>query len=125
MVPEIALSGLLLSSFAAFFGDHVAVMHSGLTHSERMAVRERIASGEVRVVIGPRSAIFSPLKDLRLIIVDEEHDPSYKQDDPAPRYHGRDAAVMLARMATCPIILGSASPSIESYQNAITGRYHC
>jgi primosomal protein N' (replication factor Y) len=124
MVPEIALSGLLLSSFAAFFGDHVAVMHSGLTNSERLAVRERIASGEVRVVIGPRSAIFSPLKNLRLIVVDEEHDPSYKQDDPAPRYHGRDAAVMLARMAACPIILGSASPSIESYQNAVTGRYH-
>ncbi len=123
MVPEIALSGLLLSSFAAFFGDRVAVMHSGLTHGERMVVRERIATGEVRVVIGPRSAIFSPLKNLRLIVVDEEHDPSYKQDDPAPRYHGRDAAVMLARTASCPIILGSASPSIESYQNAITGRY--
>jgi len=123
MVPEIALSGLLLSSFAAFFGDRVAVMHSGLTHSERMAVRERIASGEVQVVIGPRSAIFSPLKNLRLIVVDEEHDPSYKQNDPAPRYHGRDAAVMLARMASCPIILGSASPSVESYQNAITDRY--
>ncbi len=124
MVPEIALSGLLLSSFAAFFGDRVAVMHSGLTNSERLAVRERIASGEVRVVIGPRSAIFSPLHNLRLIVIDEEHDPSYKQDDPAPRYNGRDAAVMLARMASCPIILGSASPSIESYQNAITGRYH-
>ncbi len=123
MVPEIALSGLLLSSFAAFFGDKVAVMHSGLTQNERLAVRERIASGEIRVVIGPRSAIFAPLKNLRLIIVDEEHDPSYKQDDPAPRYHGRDSAVMLARMLSCPIILGSASPSIESYHNAITGRY--
>jgi primosomal protein N' (replication factor Y) len=123
MVPEIALSGLLLSSFAAFFGDDVVVMHSGLSPSQRFAVREKIASGAVRVVIGPRSAIFAPLKDLRLIIVDEEHDPSYKQDDPAPRYHGRDAAVMLARMVSCPIILGSASPSIESYHNAEIKRY--
>ena len=124
MVPEIALSGLLLSSFAAFFGDKVAVIHSGLSPNERLAIREKIASGDIRVVIGPRSAIFAPLKNLRLIVVDEEHDPSYKQDDPAPRYHGRDAAVMLARMVSCPIILGSASPSVESYHNAATGRYH-
>ncbi len=124
MVPEIALSGLLLSSFAAFFGDKVAVMHSGLSPNERLAIREKIASGDIRVVIGPRSAIFAPLNNLRLIVVDEEHDPSYKQDDPAPRYHGRDAAVMLARMVSCPIILGSASPSVESYHNADTGRYH-
>jgi primosomal protein N' (replication factor Y) len=123
MVPEIALSGLLLSSFAAFFGDKVAVMHSGLSANERLAIREKISSGEIRVVIGPRSAIFAPMKNLRLIIVDEEHDPSYKQDDPAPRYHGRDAAVMLARMVSCPVILGSASPSAESYHNAVTGRY--
>ncbi len=123
LVPEIALSGLLLSSFAAFFGDKVAVMHSGLSLNERLAIREKIASGEIRVVIGPRSAIFAPLKNPRLIIVDEEHDPSYKQDDPAPRYHGRDAAVMLARTAACPVILGSASPSAESYHNAVTGRY--
>jgi primosomal protein N' (replication factor Y) len=123
MVPEIALSGLLLSSFAAFFGDRVAVMHSGLTAGQRYAVREKIASGDIKVVIGPRSTVFSPLNDMRLIIVDEEHDPSYKQDDPAPRYHGRDAAVMLARMVGVPVILGSASPSMESYHNAVTGRY--
>jgi len=123
MVPEIPLAGQLLASFAAFFGDRVAVIHSGLTNHQRLVIRERIAAGEIRVVIGPRSAIFAPLKNLRLIIVDEEHDSSYKQDDPAPRYHGRDAAVMLARMVGCPIILGSASPSIESYHNAATGRY--
>ncbi|MDD4051373.1 MAG: primosomal protein N' [candidate division Zixibacteria bacterium] len=123
MVPEIALSGLLLSSFAAFFGDRVAVIHSGLTAVQRMFVREKIASGEVRVVIGPRSALFSPMKDLGLIVVDEEHDPSYKQDDPAPRYHARDAAVMLGKTCSCPVILGSASPSVESYYNATTGRY--
>lgn len=123
LVPEIALSGLLLSSFAAFFGDRVAVIHSGLTVPQRMAVREKIASGEIGVVIGPRSALFSPMKNLGLIVVDEEHDPSYKQDDPAPRYHGRDAAVMLAKTCSCPIILGSASPSVESYYNATSGRY--
>ncbi|MFH1699325.1 MAG: primosomal protein N' [Candidatus Zixiibacteriota bacterium] len=123
LVPEIALSGLLLSSFAAFFGDRVAVIHSGMTLNQRQAIRQKIHSGEIKVVIGPRSAIFAPLYDPRLIIIDEEHDPSYKQDDPAPRYHGRDAAVMLARMVGCPIILGSASPSVESYYNAITDRY--
>lgn len=123
MVPEISLSGILLSSFAAFFGDKVAIIHSGLTANERLAIRQRIASGEIRVVIGPRSAVFSPLKNLRLIIVDEEHDPSYKQDDPSPRYHARDTAVMLARMVSCPIVLGSASPSLESYHNALSGRY--
>jgi len=123
MVPEIALSGLLLSSFAAFFGDKVTVIHSGLTGIQRQTIREKIASGEIKIVIGPRSAIFAPLKNPGLIIVDEEHDPSYKQDDPAPRYHGRDAAVMLARMANIPIILGSASPSVESYHNAQSGRY--
>ncbi|MCP4566611.1 MAG: DEAD/DEAH box helicase family protein, partial [FCB group bacterium] len=123
MVPEIALSGMLLSSFAAFFGDRVAVMHSGLTASQRQIVRHKIASGEIKVVIGPRSAIFAPLAGPGLIIVDEEHDPSYKQDDPAPRYHGRDAAVMLANKISCPVILGSASPGIESYHNARSGRY--
>lgn len=123
MVPEIALSGLLLSSFAAFFGDKVAVMHSGLTSAQRIAIRQKIQFGDIKVVIGPRSAIFAPLKNPGLIIVDEEHDPSYKQDDPAPRYHGRDAAVMLAKMASCPIILGSASPSVESFYNAQSGRY--
>lgn len=123
LVPEIALSGLLLSSFAAFFGDRVAVIHSGMTLNQRQAIRQKIYSGEIKVVIGPRSAIFAPLSNPRLIIVDEEHDPSYKQDDPAPRYHGRDAAVMLARLVGCPIILGSASPSVESYHNGITDRY--
>ncbi len=123
MVPEITLSGLLLSSFAAFFGDKVAVMHSGLTASQRLAIRQKIFSGDIKVVIGPRSAIFAPLKDPGLIIVDEEHDSSYKQDDPAPRYHGRDAAVMLAKTASCPVILGSASPSVESFHNASTERY--
>ncbi|MCK5125992.1 MAG: primosomal protein N' [candidate division Zixibacteria bacterium] len=123
MVPEIALSGLLLSSFAAFFGDTVAVIHSGLTASQRLIIRQKIISGDIKVVIGPRSAIFAPLKNPRLIIVDEEHDSSYKQDDPAPRYHGRDAAVMLAKMVSCPVILGSASPSVESYHNATSERY--
>ena len=105
MVPEIPLAGQLLASFAAFFGDRVAVIHSGLTNHQRLVIRDRITAGEIRVVIGPRSAIFAPLKNLRLIIVDEEHDSSYKQDDPAPRYHFRDAAVMLARMVGCPIFL--------------------
>lgn len=123
LVPEISLSGILLSSFAAFFGDQVGIIHSGLTPGQREAFRHKVASGEIKIVIGPRSAIFSPLTNLRLIIVDEEHDPSYKQDNPAPRYHARDSAVMLARLTACPIVLGSASPSIESYYNAVNGRY--
>jgi primosomal protein N' (replication factor Y) len=123
MVPEIALAGTLLSYFRSFFGPQVALIHSAMRPRDRLLIWQNIQNGRYKIVIGPRSAIFAPLDKLGLIIVDEEHDESYKQDDPAPRFQGRDSAVMRAKMADIPIILGSASPSLESYYNAQSGRY--
>ncbi len=123
LVPEIALAGTLLTYFKAFFNDEIALLHSGLTPSERVWVWQNIKSGKYKIVIGARSAIFAPLEKLGLIIIDEEHDESYKQDDPTPRFQGRDSAVMRAKMAGIPAVLGSASPSIESFYNAKRERY--
>lgn len=123
LTPEIALSGATLAYFRGFFGDRVTVIHSAMTPRERLESWRGILSGRYRIVVGPRSAVFAPMKDLGLIIVDEEHDGSYKQDEPAPRFHGRDAAVMRAKLAGVPVVLGSASPSIESYHNARESRY--
>nr|MBN2278859.1 primosomal protein N' [candidate division Zixibacteria bacterium] len=123
LVPEIALAGTLLTYFKAFFGDSVALLHSALKSRERVLVWQNIRNGHFRIVIGARSAIFSPMENLGMIVVDEEHDESYKQDDPSPRFQARDAAVMRAKMAGIPIILGSASPSVESFYNAESGRY--
>ncbi len=118
LVPEIALTPQTVGRFYARFPQSlVAVLHSGLTSAQRHAQWRRIESGEARIVVGARSAIFAPLKNLRLIIVDEEHEPSYKQDQ-APRYHARDVAVCRAANAKCPVVLGSATPALESYLNA-------
>ncbi|MEA3297491.1 MAG: primosomal protein N' [candidate division Zixibacteria bacterium] len=123
LTPEIALAGTTLSYFRGFFGDLVTVIHSAMTERERLESWRGIRSGRFRIVVGPRSAIFAPLPDPGLIIVDEEHDPSYKQNDPAPRFHGRDAAIMRGRISDVPVVLGTASPSLESYQNVQSGRY--
>ena len=123
LVPEISLTPLLVSRFLSRFEENVAVLHSGLSSGERYDEWQRIRRGEVDVVIGARSAIFAPLKGLGLIVVDEEHEMSYKQDS-EPRYHGRDTAVMRARLENIPVILGSATPSLESYYNAQTHKYH-
>jgi primosomal protein N' (replication factor Y) len=123
LVPEIALAGTLLSYFKSFFEDGIVLLHSGLKPRERLLIWQNIRNGKYRIVIGARSAIFAPLENLGLIIVDEEHDESYKQDDPSPRFHARDAAVMRAKMAGVPVVLGSASPSVESFHNAESGRY--
>lgn len=123
MTPEIALVGTTLAYLRGFFGNDVAVIHSGMSMRERMASWDGIRKGKYRVVVGPRSAVFAPLVDIGLVIVDEEHDGSYKQDDPSPRFHGRDAAVMRAKICNASVVLGSASPSLESYQNAEKGRY--
>ncbi len=122
LVPEIALTPQLLGRFAERFGDAVAVYHSGLTDSQRMLQWRRIRSGEAQIVVGTRSAIFAPVPKCGLIIVDEEHDGSYKQDD-SPRYHGRDVAVMRAKIEGCPIVLGSATPALESYVNVRHRKY--
>ena len=122
LVPEIGLTPQLVGRFRARFGDSVAVLHSGLTGVERLRSWRRIRSGHARVAVGARSALFAPFQDLGLVVVDEEHDDSYKQDD-GVRYHARDLAVVRAAKAGCPVVLGSATPSAETLQNAIDGRY--
>ncbi len=123
LVPEIALTPQLCGRFRARFGDRVAVLHSGLGVNERLREWRRIRAGEAAVAVGARSGLFAPFHALGLIIVDEEHDDSYKQDD-GVRYHARDLAVLRAHQAGCPAVLGSATPSLESWQNARDGRYH-
>jgi primosomal protein N' (replication factor Y) (superfamily II helicase) len=127
LVPEIGLTPGTAAQMVAAFGKDVALLHSQLTPDERAEQWHRIRRGEARVVIGTRSAVFAPMAGpqgtgLGLIIVDEEHDGSYKQDE-TPRYHGRDVAVMRAKLLGCAVVLGSATPSLESWQNAERGRY--
>lgn len=122
LVPEIALTPQLIQRFAARFGDQIAALHSQLTDRERTNQWWDMIEGRKRILIGARSALFCPLQDLGIIIVDEEHEPSYKQDEKL-KYHGRDAAVMRAKFSDCPVILGSATPSLESWSNALDGKY--
>jgi primosomal protein N' (replication factor Y) len=122
MVPEIALTPQVAALFRARFGSGVAIQHSGLSDGERHDQWHRIRRGDVGVVIGTRSAVFAPLKTPGLIVVDEEHDTSYKQDE-TPRYHGRDVAIMRGKFANALVVIGSATPTIESYTNAIEGKY--
>ena len=123
LVPEIALTPAVASAFRDAFGDSVAVQHSGLSDGERSDQWYRIRRGEVSVVVGTRSAVFAPLADLGLIIVDEEHDTSFKQEE-TPRYNGRDVAVVRGKREGALVVLGSATPSLESSHNADTGRYN-
>lgn len=122
LVPEIALTHQLVERIQQRFGQRVAVLHSAQAASERWAEWRRIAEGEVRIVIGVRSAVFAPLDRLGLIVVDEEHDPAYKQEE-GTRYNARDLAVVRGRIASCPVVLGSATPSLESYSHCQTHRY--
>jgi primosomal protein N' (replication factor Y) len=122
LVPEIALTPAVAETFRRAFGERVAIQHSGLSDGERHDQWHRIRRGDVDVVVGTRSAVFAPIRSLGLVIVDEEHDGSYKQEE-SPRYHGRDVAVMRASQAGALAVLGSATPSMESYQNARNGRY--
>jgi primosomal protein N' (replication factor Y) len=121
LVPEIALATQTLSRLLSRLG-RVAVLHSGLTDVQRAFYYEQIREGHAAVIVGPRSAVFAPARNLGLIIVDEEHEPSYKQDN-APRYHGRDVAIMRANLAQIPVVLGSATPSLETMHNVRQGRY--
>jgi len=122
LVPEIGLTPAMAADLHHVFGDEVAILHSGLTNAERAEQWHRIKRGEARVVVGTRSAVFAPVSDLALIIVDEEQDSSYKQEE-TPRYHARDVAVMRAKMAGAVVVLGSATPSLESYYNAKKNKY--
>ena len=122
LVPEIGLTPAMAGQMFAAFGGEVALLHSQLTPDERAEQWHRIRRGEARIVVGTRSAVFAPMVKLGLIIVDEEHDSSYKQEE-TPRYHGRDVAVMRAKLNECAVVLGSATPSLESWANADKGRY--
>ncbi|HEX9190041.1 MAG TPA: primosomal protein N', partial [Vicinamibacteria bacterium] len=122
LVPEIALTPMLVRAARSRFGSTVSVLHSELSAGERHDQWWRLREGEARVAVGARSAVFAPVPDLGLVVVDEEHDGSYKQDE-SPRYPGRDVAVMRARLEGCPVVLGSATPSVESHANALRGKY--
>jgi primosomal protein N' (replication factor Y) len=122
LVPEIGLTPAMAADLIQVFGDEVAILHSGLSDDERAEQWHRIKRGEARVVVGTRSAVFAPVSDLALVIVDEEQDSSYKQEE-TPRYHARDVAVMRAKMAGAVVVLGSATPSLESYYNARKSKY--
>ncbi len=124
LLPEIALTSQMIGRLRARFGDRVAVFHSRMPQRERTALWMRMVRGEgPSIVVGARSALFLPFRELGLVVVDEEHDPSYKQHEPAPRYHARDMAVILAALHGAKTILGSATPSMESQHNARTGKY--
>lgn len=122
LVPEIALTPQTMERFRGRFGDTVAVLHSHLSDGERHDEWRRIAAGQARVVVGARSALFAPVRPLGLLVVDEEHEPAYKQDE-APRYSARDVAVMRGHLEGCAVVLGSATPSLESYRHAREGKY--
>jgi primosomal protein N' (replication factor Y) (superfamily II helicase) len=122
LVPEIGLTPAMAGQMFAAFGGEVALLHSQLSPDERAEQWHRIRRREARIVVGTRSAVFAPMVDLGLIIVDEEHDSSYKQEE-TPRYHGRDVAVMRAKLNEAVVVLGSATPSLESWANAEKGRY--
>ena len=123
MLPEIALTAQIIRRLQKYFGGYIAIYHSKFNPNERVEIWNKIKTGETKVILGARSSLFLPFKDLGLIIVDEEHDSSYKQQDPAPRYHGRDAAVYYASLFNAKVLLGSATPSIESYYNTQMGKY--
>ncbi|MFP5226972.1 MAG: primosomal protein N' [Acidobacteriota bacterium] len=122
LVPEIGLTPAMAAQLHHAFGAEVALLHSALTPEERGEQFHRIRKGEARVVVGTRSAIFAPVRDLGLVIVDEEHDSSYKQES-TPRYNGRDVAVMRAKLARAAVVLGSATPSLETWHNSASGKY--
>lgn len=123
LVPEISLTPQTVARFRSHFGEEIAVLHSRMSPGERFDAWRGIRAGKYPVVIGPRSAVLAPVDNLGLIVVDEEHEQSYKQFDPAPRYHARDVAVVRARQASAACVLGSATPSLESLTNAQTKKY--
>ncbi|MBK8444408.1 MAG: primosomal protein N' [Sphingobacteriales bacterium] len=123
LLPEIALTAQMISRLKKVFGDKVGIYHSKFNDAERVEIWNKVLNKEYQIVLGARSALFLPFSDLGLIVVDEEHDSSYKQFDPAPRYQARDVAVYMGTLFQSKVLLGSASPSIESYANAAFGRY--
>ena len=123
LVPEIALTSQIVRRLQSHFGGYLGIYHSRFSQNERFEIWNKLRKGDIRILLGARSALFLPFSDLSLIIVDEEHDSSYKQQDPAPRYHARDTAIYYASLFNARVLLGSATPSMESYHNAMTGKY--
>ena len=123
MLPEIALTAQIIDRLRRHFGSEAGVYHSRFSDAERAEIWKKVAAGEYRLIIGVRSSVLLPFNDLGLIVIDEEHDNSYKQQDTSPRYNARDTAIVLANIHKAKVLLGSASPSIESYFNARTGKY--
>ena len=123
LLPEIALTAQLIRRLQIHFGGNITIYHSKFNNHERIELWNKIRTGEVKIVLGARSALLLPFKDLGLVIVDEEHDSSYKQQDPAPRYNARDAAIYYASLFGAKVLLGSATPSVESYYNSKQGKY--
>src|SRR6185312_12789842 len=123
LLPEIALTTHIIERLRQYFGANIGVYHSRFNDNERVEVWQKVLNGEYKVVLGARSSVFLPFGELGLIIVDEEHETSYKQFDPAPRYNARDGAIFLANMHSAKVLLGSATPSFESYYNARTHKY--
>lgn len=123
LLPEIALTTQIVERIQRYFGDAIGVYHSKFNNNERVEIWNKVLNGKYRVVLGARSAVFLPFKELKLIVVDEEHESSYKQNEPSPRYQARDVAVYLSHLHQAKIVLGSATPSIESYYNAVNGKY--
>ena len=122
LVPEISLTPQIVERFALRFGDNIAILHSGLSDAEKYDEYRKITMGKVRIVVGARSAIFAPLTNIGVIIIDEEHTATYKQEN-HPRYHARDIAILRSKYHNCPIVLGSATPSLESFARAMNKNY--
>jgi primosomal protein N' (replication factor Y) len=123
LLPEIALTAQIIRRLQKYFGGHVAIYHSKFNDQERVELWHRIRTGAVQVVLGARSAVFLPFQSLSLVIVDEEHDASFKQQEPAPRYHARDTAIYYASLFKAKVLLGTATPSIETFHNCKLGKY--
>jgi primosomal protein N' (replication factor Y) len=124
LLPEIALTTQIVARLRAYFGEELGVYHSRFSDNERVEIWRKVRDGRYKVILGARSALWLPFGDLQYIIVDEEHEPSYKQFEPAPRFHARDAAIYLASLHGAKVLLGSATPSLESSYNAQMGKYH-
>jgi len=123
MLPEIALTSQVIRRLQKHFGGFIGIYHSKFSQNERVEIWNKVKNGELRVILGARSSVFLPYQNLGLVICDEEHDTSFKQQEPAPRYNGRDAAIYFASLFEAKTLLGSGTPSLESYYNAATGKY--
>jgi primosomal protein N' (replication factor Y) len=123
LLPEIALTSQIIRRLQKHFGGYIGIYHSKFTQNERVEIWNKVRHGELKIVLGARSSVFLPFAELGLVICDEEHDPSFKQYDPAPRYNGRDASIFFASVCGAHVLLGSATPSFESFHNAVTGKY--